>query len=101
MLAASPEKRSLMRARTAPSIAAMALSTCILQLRTPAARSLNGLGGAVSIVFALVFFGLVFHWIHLDPDSPAQSLVWLSSYFGFTAICLFAFAWSLRESVVK
>ena len=79
----------------------MALSTCILQLRTPAARSLNGLGGAVSIGFALVFLGFVFHWIRLDPRSPAQSLIWLGSYFGFTAICLFAFAWSLRESVVK
>jgi uncharacterized membrane protein HdeD (DUF308 family) len=47
-----------------------------------------GAAGAVSIGFALVFFAFVFRWIKLDPGSPAQSLLWLGCYFGFSAVCM-------------
>jgi uncharacterized membrane protein HdeD (DUF308 family) len=60
------------------------------------ARKLRGLGeewllgaaGVASMAFALAFLGFVFGWIKLQPGSPAQSLHWLGSYFGFSAICM-------------
>jgi hypothetical protein len=37
--------------------------------------------------FALAFFALGFRWIKLGPGSHSD-LLWLSSYFGFSAICM-------------
>ncbi len=44
--------------------------------------------GAVSLGFAVVFLALGLNWIKLDPGSPGQTLLWLGSYFGFSAICM-------------
>ena len=55
-----------------------------------------GLAGAGSIGFALAFLAFVFRWIKLDPESPGESLLWLGSYFGFSAICMLGLALRLR-----
>jgi uncharacterized membrane protein HdeD (DUF308 family) len=47
---------------------------------------LLGAAGVVSVGFALWFLAFVFRWIKLEPASP--SLLWLGSYFGFSAICM-------------
>jgi hypothetical protein len=46
------------------------------------------LSGEVSLGFAVAFLAFVLGWIKLDPGSPAESLVLLGAYFGFSAICL-------------
>ena len=74
----------------------MAMSIGILEFVT--ARTLGrqrhivdgwflGLAGVVSVGFALAFFALGFRWIKLGPGSHLD-LLWLSSYFGFSAICM-------------
>lgn len=45
------------------------------------------LAGVASIGYSLAFLAFVFRWMELDPGSPAQSLHWLGSYFGFSALC--------------
>jgi hypothetical protein len=45
-----------------------------------------------SVGFALAFFAFVFRWIKLEPGSPAQTLHWLGSYFGFSAVCMLGLA---------
>ena len=45
------------------------------------------LAGVASVGFALAFFALGFHWIKIEPGSHAD-LLWLGSYFGFSAICM-------------
>lgn len=76
-------------------IVVMALSIGIYELVT--ARTLRhhladgwllGAAGVASFAFALAFFAFVFGWIKLEPGSPAQTLLWLGSYFGFSAICM-------------
>ena len=76
-------------------IVVMALSAGIYELAT--ARTLRrhladewllGVAGVASVGFALAFFGFVLRWIKLEPGSPAQTLQWLGSYFGFSAICM-------------
>lgn len=49
---------------------------------------LLGAAGMVSLGFAVVFLAFGFNWIKLDPASPGQTLLWLGSYFGFSAICM-------------
>jgi uncharacterized membrane protein HdeD (DUF308 family) len=44
--------------------------------------------GVVSLGFAVMFLALGLNWIKLDPGSPGQTLLWLGSYFGFSAICM-------------
>jgi uncharacterized membrane protein HdeD (DUF308 family) len=77
-------------------IVVMAMSAGIYELA--AARTsrrplewLLGLAGTVSVGFALVFLAFVFRWIRLEPG-PAQTLLWLGSYFGFSAICMLGLA---------
>lgn len=75
-------------------IVLMALSIGLYEFST--ARSLRrladewllGLAGVASIGFASAFLGFVFRWIKLEPGSPAQSLHWLGTYFGFSAVCM-------------
>ncbi len=75
-------------------VAAMAMSLGIYELATArtlrrhlAGEWLLGTAGIASLGFALAFLAFVFRWIELDPGSPAQTLLWLGSYFGFSAIC--------------
>jgi len=67
-------------------IVVMAISFGIYELAT--ARTLRRLAGVVSVGFALVFLAFIFRWIELEPGSPGQTLLWLGSYFGFSAICM-------------
>ena len=82
----------------------MALSIGILQLATAlrlwrhvAEEWFLGLAGAVSVGFAVAFFGLAFRWI--KPERPESIFLWLSSYFGFSAICMLTV--SLRLNSVR
>jgi hypothetical protein len=83
-------------------IIVMAMTAGILELIT--ARRLRHhvvgewffrVAGAVSIGFALVFFVYGFGWIKLAPGSHTD-LLWLGSYFAFSAICMLALAMHLR-----
>jgi hypothetical protein len=44
----------------------------------------------------LAFFALGFRWIKLGPGSHAD-LLWLGSYFGFSAICMLWLALRLHS----
>ncbi len=83
----------------------MAMSVGIIELLT--ARTLRrqrhvadgwflGLAGMASVGFALAFFALGFRWIKLGPGSHLD-LLWLGSYFGFSAICMLGLALRLRS----
>jgi len=85
-------------------IAVMAMSIGIYELAT--ARTLRrhladewilGAAGVVSVGFAVAFLAFVIHWIKLEPGSPAQTLHWLGSYFGFSAICMAGLALRLNN----
>ncbi len=54
------------------------------------------LAGVASVGFALAFFALGFRWIKIEPGSHAD-LLWLSSYFGFSAICMLVLALRLHS----
>ena len=76
-------------------VVVMALSIAIYELAAArglrshlAAEWLLGAAGAVSLGFASAFLAFALHRIKLDPGSPAQTLHWLGSYFGFAAICM-------------
>jgi asparagine N-glycosylation enzyme membrane subunit Stt3 len=80
----------------------MAMSVGIFELVT--ARTLRrhvadewflGLAGAASIGFALAFLALGFRWIQLEQ--PESMFLWLSSYFGYSAICMLALALRLNS----
>jgi hypothetical protein len=58
---------------------------------------LLGAAGVASVGFALVFFAFMSRWIRLDPASPTQTLLWLGSYFGFSAICMLGLALRLNR----
>ena len=75
-------------------VVVMAISMGVLELVT--ARMLRrqrhvadewflGLTGAVSVGFALAFLVFGFQWIRLGGES---SILWVGSYFGFSAICM-------------
>ncbi len=99
---------STIRFRTvALLIIVMAMSLGIFELFT--ARTLRSqrriadvwffdLAGIVSVGFALAFFALGFGWIRLNPSSPGQTLIWIGSYFGFSAICMLVLALRLGPS---
>jgi hypothetical protein len=63
--------------------------------RPDAAKWLHGAAGEINFGFSMVFLAVVLCLIKLDPTSPAQTFVWLGSYFGFSAICMLGIA--LRE----
>ncbi|MGA3044056.1 MAG: DUF308 domain-containing protein [Bryobacteraceae bacterium] len=86
-------------------IVVMAMSAGIYELAT--ARTLRrhlrrewllGAAGVASVGFALAFLAFVLRWIALDPESPAQTLHWLGSYFGFSAICMLGMALALTPT---
>jgi len=86
-------------------IVVMAMSIGIYELATAQTlrihlvnRWLLGTAGVASVGFALAFLALVFRWIKLDPGSPAQTLRWLGSYFGFCAICMLGLGLRLSQS---
>ena len=83
----------------------MAMSIGILLLVT--ARTLRrqrhvadgwflGLAGVASVGFALAFLALGFGWIKIEPGSHSD-LLWLGSYFGFSAICMLGLALRLHS----
>lgn len=83
----------------------MAMSIGILELgiaRTLRRQShvvdgwLFGLAGVGSVTFAAAFLALGFRWIKLGPASHSD-LLWLGSYFGFSAICILALALRLHS----
>jgi uncharacterized membrane protein HdeD (DUF308 family) len=85
-------------------VIAMTISIGIYELIT--ARSLRRhsadkwllhAAGAISGGFAFAFLAFVFGWMKLDPASPAQTLHWLGSYFGFAAACMLGFALRLHS----
>ena len=55
--------------------------------RQLAEKWLINLAGVVSVGFALGFFGFAFGWIRLEPG-PAQTMLWVGSYFAFSAMCM-------------
>jgi hypothetical protein len=80
-------------------IVVMAVSIGLYELRSArafrgrlAGEWLLGVAGAVSMGFAVAFLGFVLHWIKLDPSPSGQTFYWLSSYFGFSAICMLGLA---------
>lgn len=86
-------------------IVLMAMSAGILELVT--ARTLwrqrhvadgwfFGLAGVASVGFALAFLAWGFRWIKLGPGSHAD-LLWLGSYFGFSAFCMVGLALRLHS----
>ena len=64
------------------------IARTLRRLRHVADEWVFSAAGAASFGFALVFLAFVFRWIKLEPGSPAQTLLWLGSYFGFSAICM-------------
>ncbi len=83
----------------------MAMSSGILGLLLARTQRRHGhfadgwilaLAGATSIGFAALFFALGFRWITIVPGSHSD-LLWLGSYFGFSAICMLALALRLRS----
>ncbi len=84
----------------------MAISAGIPELQT--ARSLRlqhhgtvgwllALAGVVSLGFVLAFFALGFGLIKIEPGSR-KDLLWLGSYFAFSAVCMLGFALRLTGS---
>lgn len=57
---------------------------------------LLGLAGAASVGFAVVFLALGLRWIGIEPGSRSD-LLWLGSYFGFSAICMMGLALRLNS----
>ncbi len=57
---------------------------------------LPGMAGIVLAGFATWFLAFVLRWMTLDPTSPGQTLLWLGSYFGFSAICMLGMAAGLE-----
>jgi uncharacterized membrane protein HdeD (DUF308 family) len=54
------------------------------------------LAGVASVGFALAFFALGFRWMKIEPGSHSD-LLWLGSYFGFSAICMLGLALRLHS----
>ena len=85
-------------------IIVMAMSIGILELviartlrrqRTVADGWFLTSAGVVSAGFAFAFLALGLHWIKIDPGSHAD-LLWLGSYFGFSAVCMLGLALCLH-----
>lgn len=54
-----------------------------------------GFAGVASVCFVLPFFALGFGWIRIEPGSSLD-LLWLGSFFAFSAICMVALALRLH-----
>ncbi|MFZ0589335.1 MAG: hypothetical protein WAM39_02515 [Bryobacteraceae bacterium] len=54
-----------------------------------------GSAGAASVCFVVPFFALGFGWIRIQPGSFLD-LLWLGSFFAFSAICMMALALRLH-----
>jgi hypothetical protein len=54
------------------------------------------LAGVASFGFAVTFLGLGLRWIKIEPGSHSD-LLWLGSYFGFSAICMLGLALRLHR----
>ena len=54
------------------------------------------LAGVASFSFAVAFLALGFRWIKIEPGSHSD-LLWLGSYFGFSAICMLGLALRLHS----
>jgi uncharacterized membrane protein HdeD (DUF308 family) len=88
-------------------IAIMAISIGVYELATartlrrPRDESLFGLVGIACFGFAFAFLAFVFGWMKLEPAAPAQSLHWLGSYFGCSAICMLLLIMPLRRPKIR
>ena len=91
---------ALLMVLMAMSIGIYELATARTMGRHLADEWLVGAAGVASVGFAMAFLGFVLRWIELEPGSPNQTLYWLGSYFGFTAICMLGLALRLRVSTV-
>ena len=69
----------------AVSIGIFALGTARTLRRHVPEKWFLGLAGVASMGFALTFCAVGFRWIRLQP---LQYVLWMSSYFGFSAICM-------------
>lgn len=83
----------------------MAMSLGILELVTARTLRRQGhvadgwfldLAGVASMAFALAFLALGLRWIKIAPGSHSD-LLWLGSYFGFSAICKLGLALRLHS----
>jgi uncharacterized membrane protein HdeD (DUF308 family) len=81
----------------------MAMSIGIYELATARTLRLHvadgwflGLAGVVSVGFALAFVALGIGWIKVEPGSYLD-LLWLGSYFSFSAICKLGLAVRLHS----
>jgi uncharacterized membrane protein HdeD (DUF308 family) len=83
----------------------MAMSSGILELAV--ARTLRrqlhfadgwflALAGVTSFGLAVAFLALGLRWIKIEPGSHSD-LLWLGSYFGFSAVCMVGLALRLRS----
>lgn len=69
--------------------------------RRPLSREwLSGAAGLVLAGFGFVFLAFAVRWVRLDPTSPAESFLWLGSYFGFSAICMLGMTLRLPSSSI-
>jgi hypothetical protein len=81
------------------SLGTYELATAGLLRRHRASEWLTWAAGIVLLGFAVVFLAFVFHWIKLNPASPAQTFLWLGSYFGFSAVCMLMMVRQPRKPV--
>ncbi|MGA2186031.1 MAG: hypothetical protein ABSH47_23695 [Bryobacteraceae bacterium] len=81
----------------ATSIGIYGLATVRTLRRHVVDEWLLGAAGVTSVGFALVFLAFVLRWIKLEPRSPDQTLLWLGSYFGFSAICMLGLSLRLNS----
>ena len=77
------------------SIGILELATALTLRRHVANEWFLGLAGAASVGFALAFLALAFRWI--KPEQPTSLFLWMSSYFGFSAVCMMGFALRLNS----
>ena len=75
---------------TALSIGIFALATALTPQQHISDKLFLGVASAASVGFAVLFFAMGFRWIHLDQ--PGAYFLWMSAYFGFSAICMIGLA---------
>lgn len=78
----------------AVSIGVFAMATARTLRRHVSDRWVLGVAGAFSISFALGFLVFGLRWIRLEP---LEYLLWMSSYFGFSAISMLALGLRLNS----
>jgi uncharacterized membrane protein HdeD (DUF308 family) len=79
----------------AVSLGVFALATAPTLRRHTADQRLLSLVGAASLGFALSFLAVGFRWIRLEQ--PGLYFIWMSGYFGFSAICMLALGLRLKS----